>query len=45
MRLDSSYTYTAEDLEFLDTPVDMHMHVVTIHERKNSMTGLIVSVQ
>ena len=35
-----------ENLEFLDTPVHIHIHVVTMHECKTiMMTVLIVSVQ
>ena len=43
-RLDSLCTYTAEDFEFLDTPVHIHVHVVTIHKYKTIMTVLIASV-
>ena len=34
MRLDSLWTYiaTAENLEFLDTPVHIHAHMVTMHK-------------
>ena len=32
-----------EDLEFLDTPVYIHMQVVTMHEYKAMMTVLIAS--
>ena len=39
------YVATAEDLEFLDTLVHIHMHVLTMHEHKTIMTVLIVSVQ
>ena len=45
MRLDSFYTYTVEDLEFLDTPVYTYVHVVTMHEYKTIITVLIASVQ
>ena len=45
MRLDSLCTYSAEDLEFLDTPVHIRMHVVAMHEYKTTMMVLIVSVQ
>ena len=45
MRLDSLCTYTAENLEFLDTPVHIHVHVVTMHEYKSILTVLIKSVQ
>ena len=38
MRLASLCTYTAENLEFLDTPVHIHVHMVTIHEYKTIMT-------
>ena len=34
MRLDSLYTYTAENLEFLDTSVHIHVHVVPMYEYK-----------
>ena len=37
-RLDSLCKYTAENLEFLDTPVHIHVHVVTMHEYKIIMT-------
>ena len=46
MRLDSLCTYTAENLEFLDTPVHIHVQVATMHEYKTIiMTVLIVSIQ
>ena len=45
MRLDSLWTYTEEDLEFLDTSVCIHMHVVTIYKYKNIMTILIVNAR
>ena len=45
MRLDSLCTYTAENFEFLDTPVHIHVHVVTMHEYKTIMMVLIVSVR
>ena len=38
-------TYAVEDLEFLDTPVHIDIHVVTLHEYDTIMTVLIVSVQ
>ena len=48
MKLDSLCTYTAENPEFLDTPVHIHVHihvhVVTMHKYKTIMTVLIVSV-
>ena len=34
MRLDSFCTYAVENVEFLDTPVHLHVHVVTMHEYK-----------
>ena len=37
--------YTVEDLEFLNTPVHIHIHVVTIHECKTVMMVPIVSVR
>ena len=37
--------YTAENVEFLDTPVHIHVHVVTMHEYKTIMMLLIVGVQ
>ena len=40
-----AHIYTAENLEFLDTPVHIHIHVVTMHEYKTIMVVLIVSVQ
>ena len=43
-RLDFLYTYTVEDLEFLDTPVHIHLGVVTMHEYKIIMIVLIASV-
>ena len=45
MRLYSLCTYTAENCEFLDTPVHIHIHVVTMHEYKTIMTVFIVSVR
>ena len=45
MRLDFLFTNTAEDLEFLDTPVYIHVHVVTMHEYKTIMMVLIGSLQ
>ena len=44
MRLDSLYTYITENLELLDTPVHIHIHVVTINEYKTIMMVLNVSV-
>ena len=41
-RLDSLCTYTLENLEFLDTPVHIHVHMATTHEYK---TVLIASVR
>ena len=41
----SLWTYTVEDLEFLDIPVHVHMHVVTMHEYKTIMTVLFTSVR
>ena len=37
-KLDSLCLYIAEDLELLDTPVHIHVHVVTMHEYKTTMT-------
>ena len=45
MGLDFLFTNTAEDLEFLDTPVYIHVHVVTMHEYKTIMMVLIESLQ
>ena len=46
MTTDSLCTYTAENLEFLDTPIHtLHVHVVTMHEHKKIMMVLIVSVR
>ena len=39
-----AHIYTAENLEFLDTPVHIHIHVLTMHDYKIIMTVLIVSV-
>ena len=41
--LDSLYTNAAENLEFLDTLVHIHVYMVTMHEYKTTMTVLIVS--
>ena len=41
----TGHSYTAEGLEFLDTPLHIHVHVVTIHECKVIMMVLIVSVR
>ena len=38
MRLDSFCIYTAENLEFLDTPVHIHVHGMTMHEYKTHVT-------
>ena len=43
-RIDSLCTCTAEDLEFLDTPVHMLMYVVTMHKCKAVMMVLTVSI-
>ena len=43
-KLASFCTYAVEDLEFLDTPVCIHMCVVTTHEYKTIMMIFIVSV-
>ena len=40
-----AHIYTAENLEFLDTPVHIHIHVVTMHEYKTIMVVLIVNLQ
>ena len=37
MRLDSFSASTAENLEFLDTPICIHIHMVTMHEYKTLM--------
>ena len=44
-RLDSLCTYTVENLEFLGTPVHIHVHMMTMHKYKTIMTELIASVQ
>ena len=33
-----------ENLEFLDTPIHIHIHVLTMHDYKIIMTVLVVSV-
>ena len=43
-RVVSSFGYTEENLEFLDTPVHTHVHVVTMHEYNTIMTVHIASV-
>ena len=47
MRLDSlcTYVYALENLEVIDTPVHIHVHVVTMHEHKPIMMVLIASVR
>ena len=40
-----AHSYTAEGLEFLDTPLHIHVHVVTIHECEIIMMVLIASVR
>ena len=45
MRLDSLCTYTVENLEFLDTPVHIHVHMVTMHGYKVIMMVLIADVR
>ena len=37
-------TYTAKNLEFFDTLVHIHVHMVTMHEYKTIMMVLIVSI-
>ena len=41
----SFHTHTAKNHEFLDTPVHIHVHVVTMHEYKTIMMVLIANVQ
>ena len=43
-RLDSLCIYTVEHSEFLDIPIHIHVHVVTMHKYKTIMTVLIASV-
>ena len=38
MRLDSLCTYTAENLEFLDSPVHIHVHGVTMNKYKTHVS-------
>ena len=42
---DSLCTYTAENLELLDTPVHIHVHVMAMHEYEAIITVLIVSIR
>ena len=45
MRLDSLCTKPAENFDFLDTPVHIHAHVLTMHKYKTILIVLIVRVQ
>ena len=45
MRLDSLCTVTVEDHEVLDTPVHVHVHVVTMHKWKIIVMVLITHVR
>ena len=39
------HIYSLENLEFIDTPVNVYIYVVTIHKYKSIMMVLIVSVR
>ena len=45
MRLDSLCICTTESLEFLDIPVHIYLHMVTMHKCKSIMMGFIVDIQ
>ena len=45
MRLDSLCTYAVENLELLDTPVLIHIHMVTMHGHRVIMMVLIADVR
>ena len=37
--------YTVEDLEFLDAPVHIHVHAVTMHKYKTIIMVLIANIR
>ena len=45
MRLDSLCTCTTGSLEFLDIPVHIYLHMVTMHKCKSIMTVFIADIQ